>query len=129
MATWDQAKLYRAGRPPLSQLSVVTVTGTHFPAPEVVQASEVRIGLVFFAQSASSYLVFLNPQASTPGIFLTSGQAPFAMFLEEHGSIVQQAWFGASISSFANITFLEIFPADAYMDSPFPPAPPEPDVW
>lgn len=127
MAQRGRTSIYKAGVPPVSRLSVVTVSGPGFPLTEVVQASERRIGLIFYPQSNQSYEVGLQANVVPPAIFLTSGQPPVELWKDRHGEIVGAAWFGHPESSFANITFLEVFEAGDYVDSPMP-AQPEPSV-
>jgi hypothetical protein len=110
-------------KPPLSQITIRTVTGTVIPLPEVVQASEKRIGLVFFPQNGQSYQISFQALAVAPAFLVGQNQTPVELWLWRHGSIVTNPMYGSSVSSFANITVLEVFDPTAYLDSPLPPTP------
>ena len=65
------------------------------PQPgQVVSASPLRVGLTFFPPTGGNAVINLKaPASSTDGLNLSSNGTPYELTIEEHGDIVQQAWF------------------------------------
>ena len=81
----------------------------------LVDANPMRVGLIFSAPGSNTSAISISINEITlisQGIGLPVGSPPFEILHKDHGSLVQQAWFGAAGGAGQKITVTEIILRD-----------------